>query len=163
MTDEEFEEERKRIDGIAKQADLILEIAAFSKRRQLDSAAHGALLGHAVTHAIERGWVPKGRAEFKAYCETQWGSSVSQVNQYRRLSKDWPQTRRAQELLLANREKLSGDVKLPEVGSTALNRIVAEVCNDRHSPRQTLVHPPVKLPKRILCLGVARRTRRSCE
>ena len=120
MTDDEFELERARIEAIGDPANLKREIKAFKIRRQMDSAKHGALIGYAVASAIEHGWAPTGKAAFAAYCDREWGYSVSQINQYRRLAKDWAKTQQAQEMLLAHRESFDADVKLPEVGTTAL-------------------------------------------
>jgi hypothetical protein len=90
MTDDEFERERARIEAIHDPTDLADRIHVF-QQRQLDSAAHAALIGFAVIRAIEKEWVPKGRAEFAAHCKKEWGYSVSQINSFRRL---WRRTGR---------------------------------------------------------------------
>jgi hypothetical protein len=119
MDDADFERERARIEAIDDLVGLNREIDGFSQRWQLDGAAHGALIGFAVMHAIEKDWVPKGRKEYKAYCKTVWHYGVSRINHFRRMAKGWTATRRAQVLLLANRDILGEDVKLPEIGSVA--------------------------------------------
>lgn len=115
--------ELSRINAISSEHELVEKVIEFSRRRQMDSAKHGALIGFAFIRASELGFIPKGKEEFKQYCLDSFGYKPSQMRQFRTLAAEYHRTVAAQTFIMGHRhaiQEVDPDIKMPEIGSTSL-------------------------------------------